>query len=54
MGSLAEGRDDESDGWGRFMDGHIWIPRPQTIGGLPRPSGLVSALESSNDSTIKF
>jgi len=46
MGSLAAGRDTESDGRGRFMDGHIWTPCPQTKGGLPRPSLLVATLES--------
>ena len=28
------------------MDGGIWMPCPQTIGGLPCPPGLVSTLES--------
>ena len=28
------------------MDGRIWMPCPQTIDGLPCPTGLVSTLES--------
>jgi len=35
MGSLAARRDTELDGWGRFMDGRIRMPCPQTIGGRP-------------------
>jgi len=27
------------------MDGRVWMPCPQTIGGLPCPTGLVSTLE---------
>ena len=61
MGSgVAAGRDDESDEWGRFLDGRAWMPYPHLIGGLPCPPELVSALESCvavltrgvNDSTI--
>jgi len=32
------------------MDGRIWMPYPQTIGGLPCPAGLVSTLESCVES----
>ena len=45
MVRLIEGRDSELAGGGRFIDGRIWMPCPHPMGGLPRPSVLVSTLE---------
>jgi hypothetical protein len=58
--SVASGRDDESDVWGRFVDGRLWMPCPHLTGDLPCTSELCSTVESCvaaptrgvNDSTI--
>jgi hypothetical protein len=48
----AAGRDDESDDWGRFLDGLFWIPCPHLIGGLPCESCVAVPTRGVNDSTI--